>query len=247
MSTGWLKSIGSLRDIGLGIVLASAAAALPSSVYAAGGAFAVDDSEIAKPGDCKVESWLSLADNKDLIGAVAPACVVDLGRPVELSAVFQRFGSGGEWGTSFTAKGKMNLVPVEANKIGVALVGGTGHDLLSGEHTAVFFAVPVTFQVHEQVRLNVNAGWNWDRPNDRHFFTWGAGFEWNFVKPLTLIGEVFGQVGREGPEDPRFQLGLRYTPVESVDFDVIYGRNITGERANWITLGLNVRFSANDK
>ena len=27
-----------------------------------------------------------------------------------------------------------------------------------------------------------------------------------------------------------------------MDFDVIYGRNILGENANWITVGWNVRF-----
>jgi hypothetical protein len=29
-----------------------------------------------------------------------------------------------------------------------------------------------------------------------------------------------------------------------LDIDVIYGRNIVGENADWITLGLNVRFDA---
>ena len=38
------------------------------------------------------------------------------------------------------------------------------------------------------------------------------------------------------------QAGLRYTPMENIDIDLIYGRNITGEDANWVTLGLNVRF-----
>ena len=32
------------------------------------------------------------------------------------------------------------------------------------------------------------------------------------------------------------------TPIDTIDFDVIYGRNIGGENANWITLGMNVRF-----
>ena len=58
---------------------------------------------------------------------------------------------------------------------------------------------------------------------------------------MTLIGEVFGFAG-DNKNDPRFQLGLRYTPVESFDIDVIYGRNLTGERADWITVGLNVRW-----
>ena len=56
-------------------------------------------------------------------------------------------------------------------------------------------------------------------------------------KPFTLIGEVFGQ----GSQNTGAQLGLRYTPVEKIDFDLIYGRNLTGEHANWITLGVNLR------
>jgi len=42
--------------------------------------------------------------------------------------------------------------------------------------------------------------------------------------------------------DPRFQLGLRWRPVERFNIDLIYGRNIQGENANWITLATTVRF-----
>ena len=72
------------------------------------------------------------------------------------------------------------------------------------------------------------------------------GFEWNFVQPLTLIGEVFGLAGprqeARSVTEPRAQIGLRWTPAEAFDIDLIYGRNITGENANWLTLGLNLRF-----
>jgi hypothetical protein len=39
-------------------------------------------------------------------------------------------------------------------------------------------------------------------------------------------------------------LGLRYRPVDRFNIDVIYGRNINGENANWLTLATVVRFSA---
>jgi hypothetical protein len=55
-----------------------------------------------------------------------------------------------------------------------------------------------------------------------------------------LLGEVFAILGPE-QSNPRMQLGLRYNPVKSVDLDLIYGRNIAGERSNWITIGLNFR------
>src|SRR5678816_972747 len=51
------------------------AVASATQVHAAGGAFAVDDSEVGKPGECKVESWVAFADNKDFIGTTSPACV----------------------------------------------------------------------------------------------------------------------------------------------------------------------------
>jgi hypothetical protein len=213
---------------------------------AAGGAYAVDDVEVGAVGSCKVESWLSYASNTDLVASTVPACVFNLGRPVEISTQLQRFRSGGEWGSGLTLKAKTNIIPVEPGKIGLGIFGGTGFDLVTGENTGAFLGVPVTFQLHEQFRINVNAGWLWDRIADQHFAVWGAGFEWNFVKPLTLIGEVFGQAG-PGSNDPRAQLGLRYTPMEAFDIDVIYGNNITGERAHWITVGLNVRFNPNGK
>src|SRR3954453_14720926 len=88
---------------------------LPHEAGGAGGAFAVDDAEVGKPGECKVESWVSFADNNDFIAAAAPACVANLGRPVELGLQLQRARSGGEWGTGLTLKAKTNLIPLEGN------------------------------------------------------------------------------------------------------------------------------------
>ena len=41
---------------------------------------------------------------------------------------------------------------------------------------------------------------------------------------------------------PRFQTGVRYRPNEIFSVDLIYGHNITGESANWITIGTTIRF-----
>jgi hypothetical protein len=37
---------------------------------------------------------------------------------------------------------------------------------------------------------------------------------------------------------------VRYRPNEIFSVDLIYGHNITGENANWITLGTTIRFPA---
>jgi len=219
---------------------------LPAHANAAGGAYAVDDVEIGKPGDCKVESWVSFASNHDLNAVTSPACVVKLGIPVELGAQLQRARSGDVWTTTGGVKGKLNLIPVDNNRIGLGLSGGTNWNLNSGANTGGFVNIPVTFQVLETFRINVNGGWQYDAVAKLHYGSWGAGFEWNLIKPVTLIGEIYGLVGPRGDPatitEPRTQLGLRLTPVSTVDLDLIWGRNIAGENANWITVGLNLRF-----
>jgi hypothetical protein len=57
--------------------------------------------------------------------------------------------------------------------------------------------------------------------------------------------EAFGQAGQSDTPSavqPRFQTGVRYRPNEIFSVDLIYGRNISGENANWITLGTTFRF-----
>jgi len=219
-----------------------------SEARAAGGAFAVDDAAIDDVGACKVESWISLASNTDLAAVSTPACVVPLFLPTEIGVQAARVRTDGEWGTNLTPKAKMTLVKPEAGKFGLAISGGTTFDLLTGENTGSFVNIPVTYMVTETFKLNVNAGWTYDRTNALHYASYGAGFEWIPIKdgPVTLIAEVFGLIGeRTDPRsiiDPRFQAGIRITPIETVDLDLIYGRNITGENANWVTVGLNVRF-----
>ena len=90
-----------------------------------------------------------------------------------------------------------------------------------------------------------HGGWLWDRIIDKHYFTYGLGFDWKFTNTLQWTIEVFGQAGKSdtpGVVRPRFQTGLRYRPDDIFSIDVIYGHNITGENASWITIGTTIRF-----
>src|SRR5437763_16501050 len=95
--------------------LTAAMALLPwlaaGEARAANGAFAVDAADISEVGSCKLESWMSFATNTDFSLVANPSCVVDVGKPVELSVLSNRFRSDGEWGNSFQPKAKTNLVP----------------------------------------------------------------------------------------------------------------------------------------
>jgi hypothetical protein len=236
------------------LVFASAmgtAAIFAGEAHAAGGAYFVDDAAVDEPGACKIESSASFASNRDFLGLVTPACVVSLFRPVELGIVGARSRQDGEWGSSVLPKAKINILPPEAGKLGLALSGGSQFDLLTGQYTGSFVNVPVTWTFSETFKTNVNIGWIYEHQANLHFLSYGAGVEWIPMKPFTLIAEVFGFAGPQGATrgvtQPRFQAGLRITPVDTIDFDVIYGRNILAENANWITIGMNVRFPAPGK
>jgi hypothetical protein len=224
---------------------------LPGSAQAAGSAYAVDPADVNEPGNCKVESWVSFGSNSDFIATANPSCVFDLGHPVEFDLQIQRTRSDGDWGTSIAPKFKTNIVPTAVGRFGFSIEGGAMFDLITKENTGFFALVPATLRFNDVVRLNLNAGWLWDRIADRHFFTYGAGMDWRTPDNVwTLTVEVFGQMGTfdSKPEaDPRWQVGLRWRPIERFSVDLVYGRNITGENANWLTLATAIRFPPDEK
>jgi hypothetical protein len=222
----------------------------PHPASAAGGAYAVDDAGV-DPGVCKVESWAAFASNSDFIGVVAPACATEIGRPVEIGVAYARTRGDREWGAELAPKAKINLLPVETGKVGLAVSLLTAFDLYTGQNIGTIVNVPVTFALTDTFRVNLNGGWFHDRRVMQDLATYGAGVEWNPIRPITLLAEVFGFAGpeteRRTDRQPRGQAGIRFTPVETMDIDLIYGRNLTGENAHWVTLGLNLRFAVTGK
>ena len=197
----------------LGAMVITAALLIAVRAEAAGTAYGVDTAEVSEAGNCKVESWLSWASNQDFLAISNPSCVVDITRPVELSVQFQRSRADGEWGTFAAPKFKTNLIPSAIGKFGVAIAGGAAFDLITHETLGFYSYIPATMRLSETVRLNVNAGWQWDRIADTHFFSYGVGMDWRTPDNVwTLTAEVFGLVGLGDPKtvgQPRYQVGLR--------------------------------------
>lgn len=236
--------------IGAGRIGIAAAAAIlvalsAGSAWAANGAYAVDAADISEVGSCKVETWMQAATNTDFSMVANPSCVVDPFKPVELSMLSTEARSGGDWSTTFAPKAKMNIVPTGVGKLGFSFSAGGSFDALTGESLTAFATIPATFRLSETMRINVNGGWLWDRIFDRHYLTYGIGFDWKFTETLQWTIEAFGQAGQSDDPNvvrPRFQTGVRYRPDEIFSVDLIYGHNINGENANWITLGTTIRF-----
>jgi hypothetical protein len=217
---------------------------------AAGAAYQVDTVEISEPGACKVESWVSLARNKDVIAAVSPACSVPFVRPLELSTQLSP-SRADDWTTVVTPKVKINLISSAIGKPGLAVSGTASFDLITKENTGFTITAPVTLRLSDVVRINVNGGWLWDRIEDRHFLTYGLGVDWRTPDNVwTLTAEVFGQTGPAGRgsvTEPRFQTGLRWRPIDRWNLDVIYGHNIAGENTHWITVATVIRFAPKEE
>jgi hypothetical protein len=119
------------------------------------------------------------------------------------------------------------------------MYAGGALEAATGESLTAFAVVPATYRLSETMRINVNAGWLWDRPRDRHYLTYGLGFDWKLTDVLQWTIETFGQAGASDVPSvvrPRFQTGMRYRPNEIFSIDLIYGRNMTGENADWITI-----------
>jgi hypothetical protein len=236
--------------IGAGRIGIAAAAAIlvvlsAGSAWAANGAYAVDSADISEVGSCKVETWMQAATNTDFSMVANPSCVVDPFKPVELSMLSTEARSAGDWSTTFAPKAKTNIVPTGVGKLGFAFSAGGSFDALTGESLTAFATIPATFRLSENMRINVNGGWLWDRIFDRHYLTYGIGFDWKFTETLQWTIEAFGQAGQSDDPNvvrPRFQTGVRYRPDEIFSVDLIYGHNINGENANWITLGTTIRF-----
>jgi hypothetical protein len=237
-----------------GFIAASSVAAamfMPSHALAAGAAYQVDTAEVSEAGSCKVESWVSSASNRDFIGAVSPACAFEFYRPFELSAQLSPARLDGEWATGLAPKAKINLAPSGIGVFGVAVTATSFFDLTAGQNAGVALAVPATIRLSDNMRVNLNAGWLWDRIAGRHYATYGAGFDLRTSDNVwTFTAEVFGLTGSTETSSvvqPRFQAGLRFRPVDRFNIDLIYGRNLLGENANWITLATVIRFPAAEK
>ena len=231
--------------------LCAAVTFVPERAFAAGAAYQVDTAEISEPGSCKVESWASFASNRDFFSAVAPACVVKLYRVFEVSAQFNRARSDEEWGSGVTPKLKTQLKRGSIGSWAIAATATSSYDLLTGENTAYAFAVPATLRLTNNQRINVNLGYQRDRVAGRDYLTYGFGFDTRTSDNVwTVTAEVFGQAGvaeNLPTVQPRWQLGLRYRPIDEFNVDLIYGRNITGENANWITLATVIRFKVPER
>ncbi len=214
---------------------------------AIGDAYVVDDYDVDAPGVCTLEASYAGARNGDLNYAATPGCGFKLGPlGVEVDGEYQRGRVSGEWQTNAGTTIKTVLLPM-TNNVGIGLSTTPMWNTVTGAMTSVNINVPVTFQLTDKFRLHVNGGWLYDRTQETRFATWGISPEYAVNQWVTLMAEVFQQYSPNTLDprtvtSPRVQAGVRLSPSKNLDIDIIYGRNINGENAHWLTLGFIATF-----
>lgn len=224
-----------------------AAVLVSNAVQAAGTAYNVDTSEV---GDtCRVEAWTSLAANRDLLSAISGSCAFQLAMPMEVSTQFSRSRGDDEWASAVTPKIKVKLKDSDIGVFGLALTSYGSYDTRTGENTAFTVMMPSTVRITNQMRFNLNVGYSRDQVLQRDFLAYGVGFDIRtLANDWIATVELYGLAGDSTGIDPntvrpRGQIGLRWRPVEAWSADILYGRNLNGENAHWITFATAYRFS----
>src|ERR1700704_2886412 len=130
--------------------------ATKASAARLGGAYYVDDAEIGKLGSCEFESWSSFAANGDRIAVFSPACVLNLGAPVELGTNIVNLRSDGEGDTIITLTAKTVPIPISPSGFGLAIAGAVIYDPGHQTGNGAIVNVPVSFDFSKNLRVNVN-------------------------------------------------------------------------------------------
>ncbi|MDI1328653.1 hypothetical protein [Pseudomonas sp.] len=212
-----------------------------SKANAAGGAYTVDDAGINAPGECNIDAWYQNGRHGSSSSVVSQDCTLKGLPNAQLGAAVQHDRDDGDSETRLSPQFKAQIFSREDLGLELALAGST-HLAFNRAHAfdGVDLNLPFTYQPFETLRLNFNAGWThaYDDGEQNHRWTWGTGVEYDLARSLTLIAERYGKQGGE----QTWQAGPRLHVGEGIDVDLVVGRNLTGERDQWLTTGATLRF-----
>lgn len=196
----------------LRFVIALLLSILANASATAGEPLVTDDASILDKGVCQFEAWHRWTTNGGHEGWGVPACSVHPN--LELGIGFARSRDSEAGGHSlFLLQAKTVLLRAadgswSAGAVASVLRDGARETRRDGFHEATARGL-VTFNLlDERLRIHANAG----VVNSYQEYTttaWGAAAECDFADDWTMLGEVF----RDGPGRPGYQLGIRYTLV----------------------------------
>lgn len=131
---------------------------------------------------------------------------------------------------------KVALRPVSKG-VGLGVGLSAAVDPSTGKADSAWVLIPATVDLTKHVRTNLNLGYVWSRDGDRHALLAGVQFEARVRDKLSLMAEGFVRDGHP----PGFQTGIRWTPRQWIDVDLLGGHRIDDSSTSTITVGLTLR------
>lgn len=202
---------------------------LPAPGFAAAPLF-TDDAGTLPAHACQVEIWHDHTPTPT--NWFLPACNVH-NVELTLGALSMRGDAGGQQ-AMVLVQAKRNLL--DNKSWGLAFGAGGLLQEHSGENPrlldSLYAYAPLSVNLNDSLRMDLNAGWNYIAADRSHELTWGFAGEQVIGSRATIYAEAYGT----NQVSPLYQLGMRFTPVKD-HFQMFggYGR-MAGDQ--WASLGL---------
>lgn len=207
----------------------------------AGEPLATDDASVLDQGTCQFEAWHRWSNSGGHVGWLVPACSVT--DQVELGVGWARYREPDESGhTLFLLQAKTVLYRSPDDRWSAGAVASAVHDTgrttrRKGIHEAAALGLLSFNALDETLRLHVNAGVIYNH-GEYTTAAWGTAFEYDFREGWTAMGELF----RDAPGRPSYQVGLRYLLItDRVELFVSGGDRLHGGSDTWFAK-FGVRF-----
>jgi len=141
---------------------------LPMPAWASGGAHVIDDADVETPGLCHLESLATRFGASGGLVNLAPACTARALPNVELGgAVIRTWSADTPTTTTIGPSVKLRLGAVPGGP-GVALALAAAINVQTGVVDSGSAVIPLTFDLDERTRLNLNMGYLYAATGDRH-------------------------------------------------------------------------------
>jgi hypothetical protein len=215
---------------------------LPSISYAAG-AYLVDDGGIIESKKLQIENWYSHSAAGENIYVSNPAYQIFSNAEFAIQETYSSKG------VNNTLWPQLKYLIHKEDGIWSSVTAGVNYSTTDSGIYGNYIYSSTTKRLNKIVDLNIYVGWqNWRHAignnKSTDFLNYGLGSEIHLTNDFALIGEFFQTNGqlRNGPKAPAIQAATRYIATHYLVLDLIYGRNINGNRNNWVTFGAAVIF-----
>ena len=216
-----------------GVVACCAGLFAACSAWAAGGHHAVDDAAIMEPGNCKIESWLTDAQDGEHLLHAGTGCRVG---PLEINGSAERSGRDGSSDAAYVLQGKWATKVLPQLSAGVSFWGNWQAHAAPHYQGSTLVGL-LSWYPSKDLAAHLNLGRDFNREGaDRQRS--GVSLEWTLPVGWTVVGERFVQ---EGGHFAR--AGVRWPVADGWNVDLSRAQRLHGPGASNWTLGASWQFA----